>query len=68
MAETLFELSGRQVKLISFNSYSYTGSNGCCLHAASIYFTFIVYCDIIESTVVGDIKLPLLRCVNIYGK
>ena len=66
VVETLFELPDEQVELIPFNSYSYTGSKVCDLQRG--FYSLYVYCDIVEPTVVGDVKVPLLRCVNISGK
>ena len=66
VVETLFELPDGQVELIPFNSYSYTGSKVCDLQRG--FYSLYVYCDIIEPTVVGDVNVPLLRCVNISGK
>ena len=66
VVETLFELPDGQVELIPFNSYSYTGSKVCDLQRG--FNSLYVYCDIVEPTVVGDVKVPLLRCVNISGK
>ena len=66
VVETLFELPDGQVELIPFNSYSYTGSKVCDLQRGC--YSLYVYCDIVEPTVVGDVKVPLQRCVNISGK
>ena len=32
------------------------------------FYSLFVYCDIVEDVVVGDVKAPLLRTVNIDGK
>ena len=56
--ETLFEFSDGQVKLIPFNAYSYTGSKVCDLQRG--FYSLYVYCDIVEPTVVGDVKVLLL--------
>ena len=66
VVETLYELPDGQVELIPFNSYSYTGSKVCDLQRG--FYSLYVYCDIVEPTVVGDVKVSLLRSVNISGK
>ena len=66
IVETLYELSDGQVELIPFNSYSYTGSKMCNLQRG--FYSLYVYCDIVEPTVIRDVKVSLLRCVNISGK
>ena len=43
-----------------------TGGNVCDLQRG--FYSLLVYCDIIEETVVGDSKVPILRIVNINGK
>ena len=45
---------------------SVTGSNVCDLQRG--FYSFFVYCDAVEHVVVGDVKAPLLRTVNITGK
>ena len=45
---------------------SLTGSNVCDLQRG--FCSLFVYCDVVEPTVVGDVKVPLLRTVNIVGK
>ena len=32
------------------------------------FYSLYVYCDIVEPTVVGDVKVSLLICVSISGK
>ena len=44
----------------------YTGDNVCDLQRG--FYSLYVYCDILEDVVVGDVKAPLLRTVNINGK
>jgi hypothetical protein len=44
----------------------YTGSLVCDLQRG--FHSLFVYCDIAEHVVVGDVKVPLLRTVNISGK
>ncbi len=44
----------------------YTGDNVCDLQRG--FYSLYVYCDILEDVVVGDMKAPLLRTVNINGK
>ena len=65
VVETLFELPYGQVELIPFNSYSYTVSNVSDLQRD--FYSLYFYCDIVAPTVVGDVKVPLMRCVNISG-
>ena len=45
---------------------SVTGSNVCDLQCG--FYSLFVYCDVMEHVVVGDVKAPLLRTVNITGK
>ena len=45
---------------------SVTGSNVCDLQRG--FYSLFVYCDVVEHVVVGDVKAPLLRTVNITGK
>ena len=45
---------------------SITGSNVCDLQRG--FYSLFVYCDVVEHVVVGDVKAPLLRTVNITGK
>jgi hypothetical protein len=45
---------------------SYTGSRVCDLQRG--FYAIYVYCDLVEPTVVGDVKVPLLRTVNISGR
>ena len=45
---------------------SVTGSNVCDLQRG--FYSLLVYCDVVEHVVVGDVKAPLLRTVNIIGK
>ena len=45
---------------------TFTGGNVCDLQRG--FYLLFVFCDIIEKTVVGDSKVPLLRIVNINGK
>ena len=45
---------------------SITGSNICDLQR--VFYSLFVYCDVVEHIVVGDVKAPLLRTVNITGK
>ena len=44
----------------------YTGDRVCDLQRG--FYSLFVYCDIVEDVVVGDVKAPLLRTVNIDGK
>ena len=44
----------------------YTGDNVCDLQRG--FYSLYVYCNILEDVVVGDVKAPLLRTVNINGK
>ena len=44
----------------------YTGDNICDLQRG--FYSLYVYCDIVEDVVVGDVKAPLLRVVNIKRK
>ena len=44
----------------------YTGDNVCDLQRG--FYFLCVYCDILEDVLVGDVKTPLLRTVNINGK
>ena len=66
VVETLYELPNGLVELIPLNLYSYTSSKVCDLQRD--FYSLYVYCDIIEPTVAGDVKISLLRCVNISGK
>ena len=66
VVKTLFELHDGLVELIPFNSYSYTGSNVCDLQRS--FYSLYAYYDIVEPTVVEDVKVPLLGWVNISGK
>ena len=43
-----------------------TGSNVCDLQRG--FYSLFVCCDVVEHVVVGDVKTPLLRTVNITGK
>ena len=43
-----------------------TGTNVCDLQRG--FYSLFVYCDVVEHVVVGDVKAPLLRTVNITGK
>ena len=45
---------------------SVTGSNVCDLQRG--FYSLFVYCDVVEHVVVGDVKAPLVRTVNITGK
>ena len=42
---------------------SVTGSNVCDLQRG--FYLLFAYCDVVEHVVVGDVKTPLLRTVNI---
>jgi hypothetical protein len=48
------------------DALSYTASGVCDLQRG--FYSLFVYCDIVEPVVVGDVKAPLLRVVNISGK
>ena len=45
---------------------SATGSSICDLQRS--FYSLFVYCDVVEHVVVGDVKAPFLRTVNIAGK
>jgi hypothetical protein len=45
---------------------TYTGKRVSDLQRG--FYSLFVYCDVVEPTVVGDVKVPLLRTVNISGK
>ena len=45
---------------------SYTAERVCDLQRG--FYSLFVYCDVVEPTVVGDFKVPLLRTVNIDGR
>jgi hypothetical protein len=65
VVQSLLELPDGNVELIPIVARSYTGSNVCNLQKG--FYTLYVYCDIAEHVVVGDVKAPLLRTVNIAG-
>jgi len=44
----------------------YTAERVCDLQRG--FYSLFVYCDLVEPTVLGDAKVPLLRTVNITGK
>jgi len=44
----------------------YTAERVCDLQRG--FYSLFVYCDLVEPTVLGDTKVPLLRTVNISGK
>ena len=54
------------VKLTIEDKRSVTAPNVCDLQR--VFYSLFVYCDVVEHVVVGDVKAPLLRTVNIAGK
>ena len=46
-------------------NHSVTGSNVCDLQHG--FYSLFVYSDVVKHLVVGDVKAPLLRTVNITG-
>lgn len=48
------------------DALSYTASGVCDLQRG--FYSLFIYCDVVEPVVVGDVKAPLLRVVNISGK
>jgi hypothetical protein len=58
--------SGGYVRMVPEDALSYTASSVCDLQRG--FYSLFVYCDIVEPVVVGDVRAPLLRVVNISGK
>jgi hypothetical protein len=54
------------LEMTPLGKIAYTGSLVCDLQRG--FHSLFVYCDIAEHVVVGDVKVPLLRTVNISGK
>ena len=48
------------------DALSYTASGVCDLQRG--FYSLFIYCDIVDPVVVGDVRVPLLRVVNIAGK
>lgn len=48
------------------DALSYTASGVCDLQRG--FYSLFIYCDIVDPVVVGDVRAPLLRVVNIAGK
>jgi hypothetical protein len=48
------------------DALSYTASGVCDLQRG--FYSLFIYCEVVEPVVVGDVKAPLLRVVNISGK
>ena len=63
----LFENTNGTIELFPFyNEEIYKGNEVCDLQRC--FYSLFVYCVIVEQTVVGDVKVPLLRIVNISGR
>ena len=62
----LLENTNGTIKLFPFyNEEIYEGNGVCDLQRG--FYSLFVYCDIVEQTVVSDVKILLLRTVNISG-
>ena len=55
----------RMVELLP-RKISYTAERVCDLQRG--FYSFFLYCDVAEATVVVDFKVPLLRTVNTDGR
>ena len=64
-ARKFTENGNRMVELL-LGKVSYTAERVCDLQRG--FYSLFVYCDVVEPTVVGDFKVPLLRTVNIDGR
>ncbi len=59
-------LSNRNVEFKPLSKKSFTVNRVCDLHRG--FYSLYVYCDVVEPTIVGDVKVPLLRTVNISAE
>lgn len=62
----LHTVAGNRKRLGPQDALSYTASRVCDLNRG--FYSLYVYCSIVEPVVVGDVRAPLLRVVNIGGK
>lgn len=66
-SDTYVSKDGKWVHIFpNDKSNYYHGESVCDLQRG--FYSLYIYCDIVENVVVGDVKVPLLRVVNINGK
>ena len=62
----MLENTDGTIELFPFYNEEIYEGNGVCDLQRGFYFLFVYY-NIVEQTVVGDVKVPLLRTENISG-
>ena len=61
-----FMENGNRLEELLPGKSSYTAERICNLQRG--FYSLLVYCNVVEPTVVGAFKVPLLRTVNIDGR